>query len=58
MSKYLKLLHVQWKKSLFPTQLARVRQIFMILVFLASLVGVNTSPVAAPLRHVPRYQHR
>ncbi len=47
MSKYLSLLHNRWSKFHFRTQLARIRQVFMILVFLASLVGVNTSPVAA-----------
>ena len=36
-----------WNKASFRVQLARIRQVLMILVFVASLVGMNPTPVRA-----------
>ena len=38
---------IKWNKSSFRMQLTRIRQVFTILVFLFSLVGVNPMPVSA-----------
>ena len=39
--------NMKWNKTNFHTQLARIRQVLMILVFLISLVGMNPMPVRA-----------
>ena len=39
--------NLKWNKMSFRLQLARIRQLFMILVFLSSLLGMNPSPVLA-----------